>query len=136
MSVINSTRMDDDASPKRRTRLSARLSTPFRPVVSAELRLEKFELFVLTGPDRGAHLPFVGSIATVGFGPLNDIKLADEAVSDRHLTIEETSTGILLKDVGSTNGTRVNDVPVREAYLKPGSDIVIGETIIRFQPKN
>lgn len=124
----------DDGAIKRKTRLAAALPHA-RVTIPTELKLERFELFVLGGPERGAHLPLNGTIATVGYGPQNDIRLRDESVSDQHMSLEETPTGILLKDLGSTNGTRLNDVPVREAFLKPGSDITLGDTTVRFQPR-
>lgn len=127
--------MDESASSKRKTRLAAQLPHSLRPPVLHEQKLERYELFVLGGPDRGAHLPFHGTIVTVGYGPQNGIRLRDESVSDQHLSLEETPTGILLKDLGSTNGTRLNDVPVVEAYVKPGSDIQLGDTVVRFQPR-
>lgn len=99
------------------------------------VQLASFELFVLGGPDRGAHLPLSGTHVTVGYGPDNDVRLRDESVSGQHLSLSESQNGIVLKDLGSTNGTRLNDVPVMEALVKPGSDITLGDTIVRFQPR-
>src|SRR5207253_829991 len=96
--------------------------------------LDRFELFVLGGPDRGAHLPLQSPSVTIGYGPSNSIRLRDESVSDQHIQLSETPEGVVLKDLGSTNGTKVNDIRVMEALVKPGSDITMGDTIVRFQP--
>ena len=127
--------MSDDGALKRKTRQAATLPNSMRIAVPVDWKLAKFELFVLGGPDRGAHLPLHGPSITVGYGPQNDVRLRDESVSDEHLSLEETPGGIVLKDLGSTNGTRVNDVPVVEAFLKPGSDVMLGDTVVRFQPR-
>ena len=69
----------------------------------------------------------------MGHGTENDVCLSDETVSWSHLSIEDTPEGHVIKDLGSTNGTRVNGVPVVEALLLPGADIALGETTLRFQ---
>ena len=99
------------------------------------VRLEDLELFVLAGPDRGRHFGLAGTLATLGFAAGNAVRLTDESVSDRHATLEETPDGVRLKDLGSTNGTKVDGVRVVEAIVKPGCDITLGDTVVRFQPR-
>ena len=72
---------------------------------------------------------------SVGYGQGNDVRLSDESVSDQHVKLEETPEGIRLKDLGSTNGTKVDGVPVMVAFLKPGCDIQLGDTVVRFHPR-
>jgi pSer/pThr/pTyr-binding forkhead associated (FHA) protein len=43
--------------------------------------------------------------------------LTDRAISRRHAEIRMTPDGLLLRDLGSTNGTFINDVRVTEAYV-------------------
>ena len=62
----------------------------------------------------------------------NDIVVDDDAVSRYHCKVVQEDTGYLLVDLKSTNGTYVNKVRVREAFLKPGCTIGVGETQLRF----
>ena len=58
----------------------------------------------------------------------NDLVLSDDTVSRYHCKIVQEDTGYLLVDLGSTNGTFINSVRVREAYLKPGCTIGLGHS--------
>ncbi len=71
---------------------------------------------------------------TVGRGAGNDIPLDDEFASMLHARVESRPDGVWLEDVGSTNGTAVNGVPIDQARkLAPGDVIRIGETDLRFE---
>lgn len=71
---------------------------------------------------------------TVGRGAANDIPLDDEFASTLHARVESRPDGVWLEDVGSTNGTAVNGVPIGEARkLAPGDVIRIGGTDLRFE---
>ena len=39
----------------------------------------------------------------------------------------------IVRDLGSTNGTKVNGAPVREQYLQSGDNITVGSTTIVFE---
>ena len=97
--------------------------------------MEEHELLVLSGKDAGKAFPLGGSCVRVGSGPANDVRLTDDTVSSSHVSIEQTKDGYLLKDLGSTNGTRVNGVPVVEAFLLRGADLTLGDTRLRFQQR-
>ncbi len=62
----------------------------------------------------------------------NDLVLQDDTVSRYHCKIVQEETGYVLIDLGSTNGTFINRVRVREAYLKPGCTLHIGQTEFKF----
>ncbi|WP_437872563.1 sigma 54-interacting transcriptional regulator [Sorangium sp. So ce363] len=69
----------------------------------------------------------------VGAGADCDLVLADPRASRRHCEIRLTEQGVLLRDLGSKNGTLIRDVRIREAFLPPrvpatvgGSEIVVG----------
>ncbi len=71
----------------------------------------------------------------VGEGPLhvgrasgNDLELTDRAVSARHLRLEPCGRGLLLRDLGSINGTLVNGVRVETAFVQAGAHIRLGRT--------
>ena len=62
----------------------------------------------------------------------NDVVLSDDTVSRYHCKIIQADTGYALVDLGSTNGTFVNKVRVREAFLEPGCTIKVGDSKLRF----
>ncbi len=65
----------------------------------------------------------------------NDIVLQDDTVSRYHCKIVQEDTGYALVDLRSTNGSFINKVRVREAFLKPGSVIGVGQSQLRFNAK-
>lgn len=72
--------------------------------------------------------------STIRIGAMedNDLVLADETVSRFHCRIEQDELGYIIRDLGSTNGTYVNSIRIREAYLSPGCTISVGQTDIQF----
>lgn len=74
-------------------------------------------------------------ILTLGKRSDNDIIISwDKTVSRNHIQIECTEDNqYLLRDLNSTNGTLINALKVKEAYLSQGDLIQIGETKIEFQ---
>ncbi len=78
-------------------------------------------------PPRGAPRDLaVGRGLTLGRDDGCDMMLPDPEASGRHARLEPAPGGALLKDLGSTNGTRVNGVPVTEQRLAPGDQVEIG----------
>jgi DNA-binding NtrC family response regulator len=67
----------------------------------------------------------------VGRGPDNDLVLSDRAASVRHCRLEPSADGLLLRDLGSSNGTFVNGVRVDRALLASGTSIRVGRTEVR-----
>ncbi len=59
----------------------------------------------------------------IGRGPECDVVLNDPSMSRQHALIENTSSGLFLRDLESANGTYLNGVPVRDAILKSGDQI-------------
>lgn len=100
---------------------------------SGRVRMRGFQLDIVAGPDKGRAVRFTSSTVRVGKDPTCDLTLADPSVSRIHLQIEEEPDGYVLRDLGSTNGTRVNGTPVREAVLTPGALIDMGGTSLRFE---
>ncbi len=62
----------------------------------------------------------------------NDVVLGDDTVSRYHCKITQDDSSYVLTDLRSTNGTTVNKVRVREAFLKPGCIISVGGSQLRF----
>jgi transcriptional regulator with GAF, ATPase, and Fis domain len=62
----------------------------------------------------------------------NDIVVRDETVSRYHCRIVQEESGYVLYDLQSTNGTFVNKVRIREAFLKPGCTVQLGQSEMKF----
>src|SRR5882724_6161247 len=65
----------------------------------------------------------------------NDVVLGDDTVSRYHCKITQEDNGYVLLDQRSTNGTFINKVRIREAFLKPGSIVSVGQTQLRFNAR-
>jgi len=65
----------------------------------------------------------------------NDIVLSDDTVSRYHCRIIQDDTSYILVDNASTNGTFVNKVRVREAFLKPGCTLGVGQSQLKFNAR-
>ena len=65
---------------------------------------EKLRVLVLSGPDQGKQLILERGTYFVGKAPGCDLVLSDGAVSRQHLELQVSEGGVLVKDLGSTNG--------------------------------
>ncbi|MBI5536619.1 MAG: FHA domain-containing protein [Deltaproteobacteria bacterium] len=70
---------------------------------------------------------------SIGRHPSNTIQLLDRIVSKEHCIVELRADGYWLRDLGSLNGTYINNERVRgEQPLKHGDEIIMGSTRARF----
>ncbi len=69
----------------------------------------------------------------VGSGKNCDLVLADPHVSNRHVEFFRTAGGVALRDLGSSNGTRVSNILVKDAVLSSGAEIRVGTTTLYFE---
>jgi pSer/pThr/pTyr-binding forkhead associated (FHA) protein len=69
----------------------------------------------------------------IGRLPECGVVLSDPNVSRRHAEVKRQGSDVVLADLQSTNGTRVNGVPVRERVLEDGDEIMVGTTPIRYE---
>ncbi len=69
----------------------------------------------------------------IGRLPSCDIVLADSNVSRRHAEVRREEGAIILKDLGSTNGTKVNGTRTVTRELMDGDEIMVGTTTLRFE---
>jgi len=90
------------------------------------VQFEAIELRVVTGADAGLEMSLGLPNVRIGTSPDNDLVLTDRAVSRRHAEIRMTPNGLLLRDLGSTNGTFINDVRITEAYIPPDAECRLG----------
>ncbi|MCA9662186.1 MAG: FHA domain-containing protein, partial [Myxococcales bacterium] len=107
------------------------LTTTFQPP-TASRQVRRVLLRVTEGPDEGAQIQVSRSRLTIGRASVNDLVLGDTSVSGVHAELLVDRRGILLRDLGSTNGTLVQGVRIREVWLDPGLNIQVGKTTINF----
>lgn len=69
----------------------------------------------------------------VGTHPESDLLLYDKTASRAHAELRSTPAGVLVRDLGSTNGTTINGVRVTEALLESGMTAVCGATAISIE---
>ncbi len=109
------------------------MTTSFFSAVKRHTQIRRVILRVTEGPDEGAQVEITRSRITIGRSAVNDLTLTDTAVSGTHVEIDlHHERGPLLRDLDSTNGTTINGLRVREAWLEPGAKLSIGKTEICF----
>ena len=87
-----------------------------------------------TGGDvEGRHFHVGERIVTIGRKPANFIQITDRDGSRTHCNLRPTPTGMKLADLNSANGTYVNGKRVREADIREGDEIRIGQARFIFR---
>lgn len=81
------------------------------------------------GPDHSLNQ----ARTVIGRAQEADLRLGDNGVSRRHAEVRIVGDDIAIADLGSTNGTRVNGRPVREALLADGDRVEVGQTTLVFR---
>ncbi|GIL27496.1 FHA domain-containing protein [Actinocatenispora comari] len=89
-------------------------------------------LLVRGGPQTGAQFLLDRDVVTAGRHPDGDIFLDDVTVSRRHAEFLRDGTRFSVRDLGSLNGTHLNDERVESAVLSHGDEIRIGKFRLVF----
>ena len=87
---------------------------------------------ILEGMERGRVFAEIATPFTIGREEDNAVQLNDERVSRFHLKIQEDVGKVILTDLESTNGTRVNGVPTTMRVLQIGDLVAIGRCLLVF----
>jgi pSer/pThr/pTyr-binding forkhead associated (FHA) protein len=94
----------------------------------ADLLLE-----VIEGPLAGTQIPLIGPVEA-GRSSDAGLTLDDSQVSRHHARIEPSGSAAVVSDLGSTNGTYVNDQPIyTPRELRPGDRIRIGLSVVELR---
>jgi DNA-binding NtrC family response regulator len=99
-----------------------------QPGQADKLVQQKIQLQVTSGPDQGKQTMMESDRLLIGTHPQCDLALSDPAVSRHHAELRVTRLGLMLRDLGSTNGTMANDLLVREVLLPVRSELILGST--------
>lgn len=85
------------------------------------------ELIIQTGKHQGKTIDLAGMDCIIGRHESCKIRIASEDVSKQHCRLKHKADGVYLKDLGSRNGTFLNDQPIAdEVKIKPGDLLRIG----------
>jgi hypothetical protein len=98
---------------------------------------------VIEGPDGlapaelvlpgGGRVSIESEAVVIGRMPECAVVLSDPNVSRRHAEVVRVNETFVVRDLGSTNGTKLNGVPIREQYLTTGDNITVGSTTLVFE---
>lgn len=92
--------------------------------------MQTITLRVVTGSDRGRVYAELRPPITIGREEGNAVQVNDERVSRFHVKIQEDEGRLVVTDLESTNGTRVNGHPCSLKILRYGDTISIGRTVL------
>jgi pSer/pThr/pTyr-binding forkhead associated (FHA) protein len=87
-------------------------------------------LRVLDGADRGRVFEDVPTPLTIGREEGNPVQLNDERVSRFHLKIQEDDGRLVVADLESTNGTKLNGENIQLGVIRPGDILALGKTLM------
>ncbi|QEG20995.1 FHA domain-containing protein [Mariniblastus fucicola] len=94
--------------------------------------MTKITLRVLDGANRGEIYEDISLPITIGREEGNSIQLNDERVSRVHLRIQMDHDDLVLTDLDSTNGSRVNNEEIQLKILRHGDLITVGRSTLVY----
>ncbi len=119
---------ESDRPTKTKTVVTVVQAPPTQQAVSTSAAC----LVIIYGADLGRRVVLEGSDLEIGRSVKCDLSLDQESVSRRHARIAWDGTRYKLSDLGSTNGSYVNDELCQERVLRDGDQVKIGRTILKF----
>ena len=93
------------------------------------------ELKVISGPKRGKLFRVGHGISTIGREQTNSVRINDYEISRRHAELHIRESECTLIDLGSSNGTLVNEEPISNRQLATGDQIRLGQTVLEFHAR-
>ena len=88
-------------------------------------------LLVVDGPQKGTTIP-LGELCALGRLASNTLQIPEATVSRRHAEIRRVGEDFVLHDLGSRQGTFVNDLPIRERRLEHGDLLRLGSVSVLY----
>ena len=99
-----------------------------------KIHIRRARLACVNGLETGNSWLMEREVIHIGSLKTGDVVLTDTTVSRRHAEIIRTREGVILRDLGSTNGTFVGPVRVKEVFLAPDTHFRVGRTELVFTP--
>ena len=94
---------------------------------------DQWELEFITGSAAGKTIRIPGAEVTLGRSTECDVVIEDPYVSRQHATLSVRDVDLFLTDLGSTAGSVVDGSSVVSSIIESGSEVVLGETLMRFE---
>jgi len=91
------------------------------------------KLVVVSPPLAGRVFDVTEEKTSVGRLEDNKVCIPEASVSSHHCEMQAKGDDILIKDLGSTNGTFINGEQIKEATLKPGQALRLGTVELKFE---
>ncbi len=88
---------------------------------------------LLVSLDGNADIPLDQLVVVVGRYRGCNVRIASPRVSRRHCCLAVDRDGVLVRDLGSTNGTRINRQRIEEGVLHPGDELSIAHYRYRLE---
>jgi len=88
----------------------------------------------LVALDEGSDISLDRSMVVVGRHPLCDVRLDSLRISRHHCCMTQDKDEVVVRDLGSTNGIRINGERVERGRLRPGDELSIAH--IRYRLEN
>lgn len=101
-----------------------------------QIHLRRARITCVSGEEAGRSWVFEQDVIHIGALASGDVVLSDPTVSRRHAEVVRSREGVLLRDLGSTNGTFVGPVRIKEVYLGPDTRFRVGRTELVFTPQD
>ncbi|HBC86181.1 MAG TPA: hypothetical protein DCZ94_04420 [Lentisphaeria bacterium] len=94
------------------------------------------KLICLSGMNKGEEFQLIEGENSIGRSEKNTVCVFDKKVSRVHCKIYVNVEGVLLEDMGSTNGSRVNNVFINgKQELKTGDHVRVGQTVFMLSDR-
>jgi diguanylate cyclase (GGDEF)-like protein len=100
--------------------------------IQKPLTPQESSLIEIHGPNLGKNYRVTGKEMTIGREQTNTILIDRDNVSRTHCKLDRIKGAIFIEDMNSTNGTYVNDVPIKRERLRQGDLLKIGEVVFKF----
>jgi transcriptional regulator with PAS, ATPase and Fis domain len=97
-----------------------------------DLVARRWRIEIVEGPDEGRSIVKDAGTVTVGNDASVDLRLSDDTVSRFHAELRLMAEGVLVVDLGSTNGTRIGKTLIESALVQPGGTVRFGRTKARI----
>jgi DNA-binding NtrC family response regulator len=104
-----------------------------RPKVD-RIASQEYHLVLVNTENAGQSFD-LGTSLRIGKAPDNEVVIDHPTVSRNHLIVRRQGDQFLVQDLGSTNGTFIDGAQVREAFLRAGALLEVGDVQLRFQPQ-
>jgi pSer/pThr/pTyr-binding forkhead associated (FHA) protein len=84
-------------------------------------------------PGTAPTIPLQRPVLLIGRHPECDVRIDLPKISRRHCCVALAYDRVMIRDLGSRNGLRVNGLVVDEAMLRPGDEVAIGPILYRVE---